>query len=58
MNKSPPSVVSNVEVETLRQKLQDQESTIHELRELIQKLASENNQLKSHLDSKEYDVQL
>ncbi|XP_019547535.3 ARF GTPase-activating protein Git [Aedes albopictus] len=58
VNKSPPSVVSNVEVETLRQKLQDQESTIHELRELIQKLASENNQLKSHLDSKEYDVQL
>ncbi|XP_062542014.1 ARF GTPase-activating protein Git [Armigeres subalbatus] len=58
VNKSPPSVVSNVEVETLRQKLQDQESTIHELRELIQKLASENNQLKSHIDSKEYDVQL
>ncbi|XP_065093760.1 ARF GTPase-activating protein Git [Ochlerotatus camptorhynchus] len=58
VNKSPPSVVSNVEVETLRQKLQDQESTINELRELIQKLASENNQLKSHIDSKEYDVQL
>lgn len=58
VNKSPPSVVSNVEVESLRQKLQDQESTIHELRELIQKLASENNQLKSHIDSKEYDVQL
>lgn len=58
VNKSPPSVVSNIEVENLRQKLQDQESTISELRELIQKLANENNQLKSHLDSKEHDVQL
>lgn len=58
VNKSPPSVVSNVEVETLRQKLHDQESTINELRELIQKLASENNQLKCRIDSKEYDVQL
>lgn len=58
VNKSPPSVVSNIEVETLRQKLQDQESTISELRELIQKLATENNQLKSHLVCKEHDVQL
>lgn len=61
VNKSPPSAVSgvsNVEVETLRQKLQDQESTIQELRVLIQKLTSENCQLKHHLDAKECDVQL
>ncbi|XP_058063792.1 ARF GTPase-activating protein Git [Anopheles bellator] len=58
VNKSSPAAVSNVEVETLRQRIQDQELTIHELRTMIQRLASENNQLKSHIDSKEHEVQL
>lgn len=58
VNKSPPSAVSTVDVETLRQQLQHQESTIHELRVLVQKLTRENSQLKSHVDSKEYEVQL
>ncbi|XP_055614098.1 ARF GTPase-activating protein Git [Uranotaenia lowii] len=59
VNKSPHgAAVPSVEVESLRQKLHDQESTIHELRVLIQKLTSENCQLKSRIDSKEYDVQL
>ncbi|XP_055624829.1 ARF GTPase-activating protein Git isoform X2 [Toxorhynchites rutilus septentrionalis] len=55
---SPPSIVSNVDVETLRQQLQHQESTIQELRVLVQKLTRENSHLKSHVDSKEYEVQL
>lgn len=64
MNKSPPVVAgvpttaTSAELESLRQKLQDQEATIHELRILIQKLTSENCQLKHSLDAKEYDVQL
>ncbi|XP_058838566.1 ARF GTPase-activating protein Git [Topomyia yanbarensis] len=58
VNKSPPSVVSNAEVETLRQKLQDQESTINELRVLVQKLTSENCQLKSNMGSRESEVLL
>ncbi|XP_052872850.1 ARF GTPase-activating protein Git [Anopheles cruzii] len=58
VNKSSPAAVSNVEVETLRQRIQDQELTIHELRTMIQRLASENNQLKCHIDSKEHEVQL
>ncbi|XP_050074011.1 ARF GTPase-activating protein Git [Anopheles maculipalpis] len=58
VNKSSPAAVSNVEVETLRQRVQDQELTIHELRSMIQKLASENNQLKSTIDTKEHEVQL
>uniref|UniRef100_A0A182WWC8 Arf-GAP domain-containing protein n=1 Tax=Anopheles quadriannulatus TaxID=34691 RepID=A0A182WWC8_ANOQN len=58
VNKSSPAAVSNVEVETLRQRIQDQELTIHELRSMIQKLASENNQLKSSIDTKDHDVQL
>ncbi|XP_038118795.1 ARF GTPase-activating protein GIT2 [Culex quinquefasciatus] len=58
VNKSPPGGPTSAEVESLRQKLQDQESTIQELRILIQKLTSENCQLKHSLDTKEYDVQL
>uniref|UniRef100_A0A182N9G0 Arf-GAP domain-containing protein n=1 Tax=Anopheles dirus TaxID=7168 RepID=A0A182N9G0_9DIPT len=58
VNKSSPAAVSNVEVETLRQRIQDQELTIHELRSVIQKLASENNQLKSTIDTKDHEVQL
>ncbi|XP_052896542.1 ARF GTPase-activating protein Git [Anopheles moucheti] len=58
VNKSSPAAVSNVEVETLRQRIQDQELTIHELRSMIQKLASENNQLKSTIDTKDHEVQL
>lgn len=61
VNKSPPSSgggPTSAEVESLRQKLQDQESTIQELRILVQKLTSENCQLKHSLDAKEYDVQL
>ncbi|XP_058458322.1 ARF GTPase-activating protein Git [Malaya genurostris] len=58
VNKSPPSTVSNAEVETLRQKLQDQESTINELRVLVQKLTSENCQLKSSMSSKDSEVLL
>lgn len=61
VNKSPPSSgggPTSAEVENLRQKLQDQESTIQELRILVQKLTSENCQLKHSLDAKEYDVQL
>uniref|UniRef100_A0A182LXY4 Arf-GAP domain-containing protein n=1 Tax=Anopheles culicifacies TaxID=139723 RepID=A0A182LXY4_9DIPT len=58
VNKSSPAAVSNVEVETLRQRIQDQELTIHELRSMVQKLASENNQLKSTIDTKEHEVQL
>uniref|UniRef100_A0A182QWG5 Arf-GAP domain-containing protein n=1 Tax=Anopheles farauti TaxID=69004 RepID=A0A182QWG5_9DIPT len=58
VNKSSPAAVSNVEVETLRQRIQDQELTIHELRNVIQKLASENNHLKSTIDTKEHEVQL
>ncbi|XP_053672601.1 ARF GTPase-activating protein Git [Anopheles nili] len=58
VNKSSPAAVSNVEVETLRQRLHDQELTIHELRSMVQKLASENDQLKSHIDTKEHEVQL
>ncbi|XP_035907037.1 ARF GTPase-activating protein GIT1 [Anopheles stephensi] len=58
VNKSSPAAVSNVEVETLRQRVQDQELTIHELRSMIQKLASENNQLKSTIDTKDHEVQL
>uniref|UniRef100_A0A182JM45 Uncharacterized protein n=1 Tax=Anopheles atroparvus TaxID=41427 RepID=A0A182JM45_ANOAO len=58
VNKSSPAAVSNVEVETLRQRIQDQELTIHELRSMIQRLASENSQLKSHFDTKDHEVQL
>ncbi|XP_053684995.1 ARF GTPase-activating protein Git [Sabethes cyaneus] len=59
VNKSPPSIVSNAEVETLRQKLQDQESTINELRVLVHKLTSENCQLKSrNVSPKEPEVLL
>ncbi|XP_035789748.1 ARF GTPase-activating protein GIT2-like [Anopheles albimanus] len=58
VNKSSPVAISNVEVVTLRQRIQDQELTINELRAVIQKLASENSQLKSHIDSKEHEVQL
>uniref|UniRef100_A0A2M4CTA9 Putative gtpase-activating of the git family n=1 Tax=Anopheles darlingi TaxID=43151 RepID=A0A2M4CTA9_ANODA len=58
VNKSSPVAISNVEVVTLRQRIQDQELTINELRAVIQKLASENSQLKSHIDTKEHEVQL
>uniref|UniRef100_A0AAG5DT79 CCHC-type domain-containing protein n=1 Tax=Anopheles atroparvus TaxID=41427 RepID=A0AAG5DT79_ANOAO len=58
VNKSSPAAVSNVEVETLRQRIQDQELTIQELRSMIQRLASENSQLKSHFDTKDHEVQL
>ncbi|XP_058125048.1 ARF GTPase-activating protein Git [Anopheles ziemanni] len=58
VNKSSPAAVSNVEVETLRQRIQDQELTINELRSMIHRLASENSQLKSHFDTQDHEVQL
>lgn len=57
MNKGP----INVEVETLRKKLQDSIYEIDELKSLVQKLSTENCELKSRIDptmSGAFDVPL